>query len=245
MPGAWTDIVEIVAPSSAQAGQSVSIEARVKNIGGYSFYIAATGVYNSSGISFSPTSAYVNAGATQSFYGSFTMPSKKVRVKVISWYWTGSEWYQDDEAYIDIDLAEVFKGTISKKQLEYDESRASIPASNIPQGERGLVHIWGRNDMSSAQRMGIYWIVKDPDGAVVEEYYAWEAWPYTGAGSTHEFIGGRFNLDKVGTYTINVGLLMNPGDPIYVDTYYGTLCTVKAELVPEFSQFEILDYSAV
>lgn len=231
MPGAWTDIVEIVAPSSAQAGQSVSIEARVKNIGGYSFYIAATGVYNSSGISFSPTSAYVNAGATQSFYGSFTMPSKKVRVKVISWYWTGSEWYQDDEAYIDIDLAEVFKGTISKKQLEYDESRASIPASNIPQGERGLVHIWGRNDMATTQRLGIHWLVYDPDGILVEDYEDWSLLAYR-QGAEHEFIGGRFNLDKPGTYTINVALSMNPADPEIVDSYYGNLCTVAAVVPP-------------
>ncbi|GAH98771.1 unnamed protein product, partial [marine sediment metagenome] len=26
----------------------------------------------------------------------------------------------------------LFQGTISKKQLEYDESRASIPAYNVP-----------------------------------------------------------------------------------------------------------------
>ncbi|GAI82882.1 unnamed protein product, partial [marine sediment metagenome] len=42
------------------------------------------------------------------------------------------------------------------------------------------------------------------------------------------FIGGRFDLDKVGTYRINVALSMNPSDPEIVDTYYGTLCTVEA-----------------
>ncbi|GAI11902.1 unnamed protein product, partial [marine sediment metagenome] len=148
----------------------------------------------------------------------------------------GAEWRVDDESYVDIALEAVappVAGTISRMELEYDEARASIPAYDIPQGKRGLVHIWGRNDMAEAQRLGISWVVKDPDGVVVEEYSAWEAWPYTGAGSEHEFIGGRFNLDKVGTYTINVGLLMNPEDPIYVDSYYGTLCTVAA-VVPEY-----------
>ena len=141
---------------------------------------------------------------------------------------------------------EEFNGTISRMQLEYDEARASIPAFNIPQGERGLVHIWGRNNMSTAQRMGITWIVYDPDGIVVEEYSAWEAWPYTGAGGEHEFIGGRFNLDKPGTYTITVALYMNPDIPEIVDSYYGTLCTVEAAVPePEFSGFGISEYQPV
>jgi len=139
----------------------------------------------------------------------------------------------------------VLKGTISRKELEYNGSRASIPASNIPQNKSGLVHIWGRNDMSTTQRMGIYWIVKDPAGAVVEEYSAWELWPYTGAGVEHEFIGGRFNLDRAGTYTINAGLLMNPDAPVYVDIYYGNLCTVVAELVPAVSEFAVSSFSKV
>lgn len=141
---------------------------------------------------------------------------------------------------------EEFNGTISRMQLEYDGARASIPAYNIPQGQRGLVHIWGRNDMSSAQRMGISWVVYDPDGLVVEEYSTWETWPYTGAGGEHEFIGGRFNLDKPGSYTINLGLFMNPDAPIYVDTYYGSLCTVAAAVPePEFRGFGVKQYVTV
>ncbi|GAI89974.1 unnamed protein product, partial [marine sediment metagenome] len=155
-------------------------------------------------------------------------------------------WELDDQAQEDVSLAEVFKGTISKKQLEHDGTYATIPVSNVPQDRRGLVHIWGRNDMSSAQRMGIIWVVKDPGGAVVEEHSEWEKWPYTGAGSAHEFIGGRFDLDKPGTYTINVALSMNPDNPETVDTYYGTLCTVEAAVPePEFRDFGIERYITV
>jgi len=139
--------------------------------------------------------------------------------------------------------AAVFKGTISKKELEYDETRGTVPVSNVPQGKEGLVHVWGRNDMSTTQRMGIYWVAKDPDGVVVEEYTAWEAYPYTGAGDSHEFIGGRFNLNKAGTYTINVGLLMNPDSPVYVDTYYGTLCTVAAAVFKGTISKKELEYN--
>jgi hypothetical protein len=122
----------------------------------------------------------------------------------------------------------VYKGTISRKELEYDETRGTIPVSNVPQGKRGLVHIWGRNDMTTTQRMGIWWQVKNPAGTVVEEYSTWEATPYTSPGDTHEFIGGRFTLDKVGTFTIDVALYMNPSAPEIVDRYTGTLCTVAA-----------------
>ncbi|GAH61574.1 unnamed protein product, partial [marine sediment metagenome] len=83
-------------------------------------------------------------------------------------------------------------------------------------------------------------------GIVVEEYSAWEAWPYTSPGSSHQFIGGRFSLDKAGTYTISAGLLMNPDDPTYVDIYYGDLCTVAPEVPePEFRGFGIEQYQTV
>lgn len=249
MAGSYTEIVEIVAPSSAVAGQRVDIEVRIKNT-----YSAAIGVMAGGALEYGitpwPTIDYpdyqanVAAGATHTFYGHFTMPDNDVTIHAYS-YWYGSDgaWHFDDEKTKEVNLTEAFKGTISKKELEYDEARADIPAHNVLRGERGLVHIWGRNDMSTAQRMGIYWIVKDPDGLVVEEYFAWEMWPYTGAGKEHEFIGGRFDLNKPGTYTINAGLLMNPDNPTYVDTYYGSLCTVVPE--SEFSQFEITDYSVV
>ncbi|GAH98034.1 unnamed protein product, partial [marine sediment metagenome] len=90
---------------------------------------------------------------------------------------------------------------------------------------------------------GISWVVKDPDGITVEEYFTWELWPYTGAGKEHPFLGDRFNLDKVGTYTISVGLFMNPDSPIYVDTYYGDLCSVTTELIPQFSEFGVKSFS--
>ncbi|GAJ19258.1 unnamed protein product, partial [marine sediment metagenome] len=78
---------------------------------------------------------------------------------VWSWYWTGTEWVQDDHSYVDIALAEVvepYKGTISRVELEYNQSQDPVPVSNIPQGERGRVHVWGRNDMATTQRMGIH-----------------------------------------------------------------------------------------
>ncbi|MBA7683240.1 hypothetical protein ES703_91601 [subsurface metagenome] len=243
--GEYTDIIDIVAPSTAAAGEIVPVIIKIKNRWDHILLIAADAVYNA--VPFLHMEFWIPAGETHSFSGSFTMPSSGVIIHASSSYWLfGDIWELDDEAEKDVSLAEAFKGTISKKQLEHDGTYATIPVSNVPQDRRGLVHIWGRNDMGSAQRMGIWWQVKDPGGRVVEEYSTWEAWPYTGAGSAHEFIGGRFNLDKPGTYTIDIALSMNPSDPEIVDTYYGTLCTIEAAVPePEFRDFGIERYITV
>jgi hypothetical protein len=239
MAGTYTDIVSITAPASTKYGDAVSVTVKVKNIFSLPLNIAVTGRYNGVDIAFSPTFANVGAGETYSFASSFTMPNKNIKLDVWSSYWVDYVgWVQDDYEYVNIALA---AGTISRMELEYNSDRASIPASNIPQGKSGLVHIWGHNDMSSTQQMGIYWVITDPDGVTRESYSTWEAWPYTGAGGEHEFIGGRFSLDKVGTWVINVALYMNPSNPTIVDSYYGTLCSaIPTE--PEITEFKIQDY---
>ena len=139
--------------------------------------------------------------------------------------------YMNSDKYVEAYFEKVpvpVEGTISRKQLEYDESRASIPVYDIPEGQRGLVHIWGRNDMSTSEKLGIYWFVADPDGMIAEEYEDWE-WGTTSPGGEHEFIGGRFNLDRK-KYTMWVELLMNPDNPEVVDRYIGDLCTVAPEI---------------
>ena len=134
-------------------------------------------------------------------------------------------------------------GTISRKELEYDGARASIPAYNIPQGKRGLVHVWGRNDMSTHQMVGMFWEVRDPDGILVERYGP--DWEGMTAGEEDDFIGGRFDINKPGNWTITIDLLMNPDNPVVVDSYDGILCTVAAELVPTFSEFAVASFSKV
>ena len=117
-------------------------------------------------------------------------------------------------------------------------------ASSVPIGTRGLVHVWGRNDMSDAQRLGIGWTVSDPDGVIVEEYGTWEAWPYTSPGGEHEFIGSRFDINKVGNYMIAIELRMNESDPVVVDSYVGVLCQVTEEYAGSITRKE-LEYDGV
>ncbi|MBA7684449.1 hypothetical protein ES703_92844 [subsurface metagenome] len=99
--------------------------------------------------------------------------------------------------------------------------------------------------MAATQRLGIHWLVYDPDGILVEDYEDWSLLYYR-QGADHEFIGGRFNLNKVGTYTINIALSMNPSDPEIVDDYSGILCAVAAAVPePEFRGFGLTEYITV
>lgn len=141
-------------------------------------------------------------------------------------------------------VLEEYVGAISKRQLEDGGTYTDIPAYNVPQGESVLVHVWGRNDMATSQKLGITWIVFDPDEKIVESYSDWE-FGTTGPDGDHHFIGDRFNLDKPGTYFLSAMLLMNPDSPVIVDEYHGNLCTVKAVVPePEFSGFSITEYTA-
>ena len=115
--------------------------------------------------------------------------------------------------------------------------------ASVPIATRGLVHVWGRNDMATSQKLGIHWIVKDPDGIVIEDYQTWEMWS-TGPGDDHEFIGDRFDIDKPGDWTIAIGLSMNPDNPLNVDIYNGVLCRVTEEFAGTIIKKE-LEYDSV
>jgi hypothetical protein len=105
--GTYTEITEIAAPSSARAGQKVDIEVKVKNLYSAPVYITVTGVVSGTELYFGSIYYAVPALGMQSFYDSFVMPNKSVRLTAASFYWTGSEWYKDDERYVDIALAEL------------------------------------------------------------------------------------------------------------------------------------------
>lgn len=120
----------------------------------------------------------------------------------------------------------------------------SVGAS-VPVGNSGKVHIRGQNNMASPQKMGCAWVVKDPDGIVVEEHTDdWAGWPYpteVDPNDDHEFISfldEGFDLNKEGTYTITVSLLMNLDNPVTVDSYEGDLCTTTLEIPPEYEPIQ-------
>ncbi|GAJ05454.1 unnamed protein product, partial [marine sediment metagenome] len=229
---------------SAVAGESVPVTIKIKNIYTAYIHVSAVGVYDSEERFIDWLDYWIPAGSTHSFSGSFIMPSYAVTIHAYSWYeGVDGYLYPDDEADKNVSLAEVFEGTITKKEIDYKDAWRSIPIYNIPAGTRVRVRITGRNDMASNQKMGIWWQVKDEDGYVVNEHSDWETY-WTGPGGEQEFRGGSFDLNKAGTYTLIIALSMNPSDPVMVDDFYGNLCTVEAAVPePSFRYFDMVGYT--
>ncbi|GAI12316.1 unnamed protein product, partial [marine sediment metagenome] len=118
-----------------------------------------------------------------------------------------------------------FEGTITKKELRHNSAQDTIPAS-AEIGEEGIVFIWGRNDMTTNQKMGIEWSVHDPDGSLVQEWDQWETW-HTGPGLEQGFMGPTFPITKEGSYYLDVYLKMNYDNPVIVNEWHGVLCTTE------------------
>lgn len=125
MAGTYTEIVEIVAPSSAVAGDLVFIEAKVKNKYSATIGILVAGAleYGVSpwpSIEFAGDQANVEAGAVQSFSGYFYMPSSDTTIHIYSYYYgTDGTWHFDDEKTKKITVAELVPEVSQFKIADY------------------------------------------------------------------------------------------------------------------------------
>lgn len=115
----YADIIEIVAPSQAAAGNKVDITIKVKNTYSAVISIMIGGAleYDVSpwpGINVPENWANVNGGATYSFSASFIMPDRRVTIHAYS-YWYGSDgsWYFDDEFTKSVEITAVSEPSIS------------------------------------------------------------------------------------------------------------------------------------
>ncbi|GAI66971.1 unnamed protein product, partial [marine sediment metagenome] len=158
MAGKYTDIVDIIAPDSAAQGKRVDVTIKVKNIDTQNHVIACVAIVD--GLRFIDEVQLIEAGRTNSYSGAFLMAGGDVTIYAYSYYTIGPDWFLDDTAQKNVALAEVFEGTITKKELDYEDRWQAFPLHNIPTGTRTRVRITGRNDMASNQKMGIWWQVK-------------------------------------------------------------------------------------
>ena len=108
MAGYYTDIVDIVAPSSAAAGETVLVTVSVENIWDYQFAMYIEALYDSELFYESSGDDWIYPGETLSFPCSFVMPDKDVTITVRSYYQDeDGYWHKDDEATKDVSLAAV------------------------------------------------------------------------------------------------------------------------------------------
>lgn len=110
-------------------------------------------------------------------------------------------------------------------------------------GSSAIVHTQGRNDMSTSQILMFHWVVWDPDGLIALEDTDKTLFGVP-PGGTEDRMTPRFDLDKAGTWTALIELLMNPDSPIVVDSYEGVLCVVTEEFAGTIIKKE-LEYDHV
>lgn len=120
MVGNYSDI-SIVAPDSAQEGEAVGVEARIKNLCDYAISLTATiGRVDGEVLRFGAIHKVVNAGETEYWHDSFVMPGKDVVVSVESWYeGIDGVWYPDDRDEKAISLAVLVPRFSSLKVKDY------------------------------------------------------------------------------------------------------------------------------
>lgn len=238
--GTYTKIYSIVlSPSSPKPGDTVNVQVQVENISSVVQDLAVTAEYDSTQFTIYPSDQMIVGGAIGAFNGSFTMPSTSKTLSVFSWVMINGAWQLDDQGSVNI---VVYAGKIYYIALQYDSAQAAVPVSNIIQGKSAVVHVWGENTMANSQQLGIAWQVSDPSYAVRQSYSTWQLGT-TSSGGTHEFIGGSFTLDMVGSWTLSVTLYMNQSNPVVVDSFYGYLCSVIP--APTISNFKITNYAKV
>jgi len=102
---AAADIIKIEAPSQAYEGEQVIVDVSVKNISTVDKYIAVTGLFDSAELPFQFDYLLVSPGQTVIFRGWFTMPAKSITVMVWSFYWSGTQWVEDDSLTKNISLS--------------------------------------------------------------------------------------------------------------------------------------------
>lgn len=240
MSGNYTDIVEIVAPSSAVAGETVLVTVKVKNIHTYGFRISVAVTYDTSRF-IGPVDKGVAAGATGSWSGSFTMPGNDVTIWAYSSYW-GEDglWHLDDEAAKDVEMVAPAKGVITGKWVNKapEGFRLSIPVSVKADGNTFEVGVKYKN-LGRSVIAGCEVKVWDPDATL----RASPAIDWTGM-STNEELSKEYNIcrvDKAGTWTVRIRFLTN--DYVELDRFDGSLLYAQEELVPTFSNFAVASFS--
>lgn len=102
--GTKTAITSIDTPASARLGDSIIVDAHIKNLTSNYLNIAATGTYDSTALSFQFDYLNVAPGETVIFRAVFTMPNKSVTIRIVTWWWDGSQWVQDDSGSVNISL---------------------------------------------------------------------------------------------------------------------------------------------
>lgn len=125
--------ITITAPSSAKEGEKVSASVQIKNITQYHYSFQGD-IYalpdQYADFVIGTVDEGIRSGETKTYNVSFTMPDCNTTVFIWLERWATDRWVYDNAASKVVSLKVVqYRGSISRKELEYDESRSPIPAT--------------------------------------------------------------------------------------------------------------------
>jgi len=124
--------ITITAPNSAAEGEKVSVSALLKNVSSYG-YMYKTEIYAVPDLfpafRIGTIEKYINSGSSFTAYGSFTMPASNTTILIWVERWAVDHWVYDNSAskVVSLEVVPEYKGSIARKELEYDETRGAIP----------------------------------------------------------------------------------------------------------------------
>jgi len=119
----YADIIDLASPLQAASGDEVDFTTVVQNTYSYPIGVKVTAAleYNGglwTGIIIPQDVANIDAQATYTFSGYFSMPDKTVIIHIYSyWYGADGQWYVDDEMTRVVSLASAGQPSISEFRI--------------------------------------------------------------------------------------------------------------------------------
>lgn len=239
MAGTYTDIVEIVAPSEASVGGRVDVTVKIKNIDTiYWHLVACVAVVN--GLRFIDEAVVIPSGETYLYSGAFLMGGGDVTIHAYSYYPYYEEWILDDEKTKDIKLSELPASDIADFDFRAQGGTYNLGQSvpyTAPYKYKGKAQ---GGYLTISLGTGVYpsFFTKHTFAKIRVTFAEAVAWK-------SDSLSGSFTLPTTlepgQTYSTRAKLETDDGAQ-ETDTDW-TVFSITEAAVPEFSQFEITNYS--
>lgn len=119
----YADIIELASPADAASGSQVNFTTKVRNIYTYPIGVKVTAALEYSGgywtgIIIPTDTVNIDAQATYTFSGYFSMPGVTVIIHIYSyWYGADGQWYFDDEMTRTVNLGSVGSPSVSEFRI--------------------------------------------------------------------------------------------------------------------------------
>lgn len=249
MAGTYSDVVENIAPDTAQAGQTVNVTIKIKSKCSDIFTVACIGVYDSEERFIDWLTYNISPGETHSFYGSFVMPyyppGKVITIHGYSYYYgADNSWHFDDEKTKDVETVapptppsgKIVSKWINKSPEGYE---LSMPATVKADGNTFEVGVSYKNDSSESITAGCEVKVTRPDGSVVSPAVDWAGM------SPGETLSKEYNIAKVnqtGNWLVVIRFLKYSSTEL--DRFSG-VCLIAQTAESTFSNFGMATFSIV